>query len=430
MTERYERHIEGFLAKVLESLPAIALDGLKGVGKTESASSLAETVYMLDRSLDRLLVENRMSRLDEDATPVLVDEWQKLPEVWDFVRRSVDNNRTTGRFLLTGSVTAKNLDVHSGAGRIVKLRMYPLSLEERRLDKPSVRLSNLLGQTDPFAAEIEGETFIGFDRYMEEIVLSGLPGQRVADEFGRRLLFGSYLDNLLSHDFEQEGIRVRQPHALKRWLTSYAAAIASTTAYNSILDAATAGDSEKPALKTTIAYREALERLWLIDELPAWLDGENYYSRLKKTPKHYLADSAFAVQLLNISIDALLGGDKNALPDTRFDKRYGNIIGRLFEALVCQSLKAYASVLNAEVSYFHTENGEREIDFMVTQGLKTVAVEVKLAPTVDGTDVRHLVWLKQAMGKRLTDAVVLTTGQIAYRREDGIAVIPAALFGA
>jgi predicted AAA+ superfamily ATPase len=430
MTERYERHIEGFLAKVLESLPAVALDGLKGVGKTESASTIAKTVYMLDRSPDRLLVENRMSRLDEDTAPVLVDEWQKLPEVWDFIRRSVDRDRTAGRFLLTGSVTAKNLDVHSGAGRIVRLRMYPLSLEERRLDKPSVRLSDLLGQTDPFTAEIGGETFIGFSRYMEEIALSGLPGQRVADELGRKLLFGSYLDNLLSHDFEQEGIRIRQPHALKRWLTSYAAAIASTTAYSRILDAATAGDSEKPALKTTIAYREALERLWLIDEIPAWLDGENYYSRLKKTPKHYLTDTAFAVQLLNISIDALLGKDKDALPDTRFDQHYGNIIGRLFESLVCQSLKAYTSVLNAEVSYFHTENGEREIDFMVTQGLRTVAVEVKSAPTVDDIDVRHLIWLKKAMGKRLTDAVVLTTGQIAYRRADGIAVVPAALFGA
>jgi predicted AAA+ superfamily ATPase len=430
MTERYKRHIEGFLAKVLESLPAIAIDGLKGVGKTESASTIAKTVYMLDRSPDRLFVENRMSRLDEDATPILIDEWQKLPEVWDFVRRSVDSDRAAGRFLLTGSVTAKNLDVHSGAGRIVRLRMYPLSLEERRLDNPSVKLSDLLGQTDPFTAEIEGETSVGFDRYMEEIALSGLPGQRVADELGRRLLFGSYLDNLLSHDFEQEGIRVRQPHVLKRWLTSYAAAVASTAAYNRILDAATAGDSEKPALKTTIAYREALERLWLIDELPAWLDGENYYSRLKNTPKHYLADTAFAVQLLGISIDALLGRDRNALPDTRFDKRYGNIIGRLLESLACQSLKAYASVLNAEVSYFHTENGEREIDFIVTQGLRTVAVEVKAAPTVDDTDARHLVWLKKTMGRRLTDAVILTTGQIAYRRADGIAVVPMALFGA
>jgi predicted AAA+ superfamily ATPase len=429
MAERYERHIEAFLGNALGSLPAIAIDGLKGVGKTESASTIAKTVYMLDRSPDRLLVENRMGRLDEDAVPVLIDEWQRLPEVWDFVRRSVDADRTAGRFLLTGSVTAKNLDIHSGAGRIVRLRMYPLSLEERGLDRPSVRLGDLLAQTEPFTAAIEGETSVGFDRYMEEIALSGLPGQRAADELGRRLLLESYLDNLLSHDFEQEGIRVRQPHALRRWLTSYAAAIASTAAYNRILDAATAGESEKPAARTTIAYREALERLWLIDELPTWLDGEGYYSRLKKTPKHYLADTAFAVQLLGISVDALLGKDRRALPDTGFDKRYGNIIGRLFESLVCQSLRAYASVLGAAVSYFHTENGDREIDFMVTQGLKTVAVEVKSAPTVDDADVRHLVWLKKTMGRKLTDAVVLTTGPIAYRRSDGIAVVPAALLG-
>jgi predicted AAA+ superfamily ATPase len=432
MKNRYYRLIEYLLVDIMEELPAVAIDGLKGVGKTESASTIAKTVFKLDNERDRLLLTNSMERLREAQGPVLLDEWQRLPAVWDYVRREVDRDRgrDAQRFILTGSASAKDLDVHSGAGRIVRLRMFPLSLEERGLDKKTVSLAAVFQQQESCVTPIEGETEVSFDRYMEEVTLSGLPGLRIEGERNRRLALGSYLDNLLTHDFAQEGILVRQPQVLKRWLTAYAAAIASTSGYNRILDSSTAGEAHKPAAKTATAYREALERLWMIDELPAWLDGEGYYSRLKKTAKHYLADPALAVQLLGISIDGLLGKNTRQLPQTRFDERYGNIIGRLFEALVFQSLRAYAASNGAELWYFHTEKGEREIDFIVTQGAQTVAIEVKATPFVDDRDVRHLVWLKNAMGDRLTDALILTTGPLAYRRPDGVAVVPAALFGA
>ncbi|MDR1014660.1 MAG: DUF4143 domain-containing protein [Coriobacteriales bacterium] len=430
MDSRYIRLIEPFLEDLLTDLPAISVDGLKGIGKTESASRIANTVFELDSERDRLLLENDAERLVAAKQPVLLDEWQKLPWVWDHVRRLVDRNRQRSSFLFTGSITAKNLDLHSGAGRIVRIRMFPLSLEERGLGKKTVSLSSLFDSGQSCSAPIGGETAIAFSDYLNEIALSGLPALRIANERRRRTVLSSYLDNLLTHDFVQEGINIKQPQALKRWLTAYAAAISSTAGYNLILDNATAGVAEKPATRTTIAYREALERLWLIEELPAWLDGENYYARLKRTPKHYLADPAFAVQLLDISIDRLLGQPSQHLPETRFDGRYGNIVGRLFEALLYQSLCAYAAVLEAEMFYFHTEKGEREIDFILTQGSRTIAVEVKAAPFVDDADVRHLVWLKKAMGGRLADALIITTGPLAYRRPDGIAVVPAALLGA
>jgi predicted AAA+ superfamily ATPase len=210
-------------------------------------------------------------------------------------------------------------------------------------------------------------------------------------------------------------------------LASYAAAISTAAGYSEILDNSTAGESGKPAAKTTIAYREALERLWLIDELPAWLAGENHYSRLKKTPKHYLADPAFAVRLLGINEEHLTGRKRLSGPSGRFDEKHGSIIGRLFEALVFQSLKVYASVNDAALYYFRTQNGDREIDFILEQGDRVIAVEVKTAPSVSGEDVRHLVWLKGAMGDRLADAIIINTGNTAYRRPDGIAVVPAAL---
>jgi predicted AAA+ superfamily ATPase len=430
MEKHFPRLIENYLADLLVDLPAFSIDGLKGIGKTVSASKLAKTSYRLDSEHDHLLLSNNMELLLEAERPVLLDEWQRLPAVWDFIRRAVDDDQASSRYLLTGSIFAKDLDVHSGAGRIIRLRMFPLSLEERGLDRKTVSLAALFAQAVPGSLEIRGETAVTLGHYLEEIALSGLPGMRMEDERRRRLVFGSYLDSLLSHDFAQEGVRVRQPQALKRWLTSYAAAIASTADYNLILRGASAGAASAPSAKTTIAYREALERLWLIDELPAWLDGENYYSRLKRAPRHYLADPAFAVHLLDIGIDSLLPKGGGHFPETRFDERYGNIVGRLFDALVFQSLRAYAAVNEAGIHYFHTEKGERKIDFIVTQGAKTVAIEVKAAPSVKDGDVRHLVWLRDAMGDRLTDALIVNTGPVAYRRPDGIAVVPAALLGA
>jgi predicted AAA+ superfamily ATPase len=99
-------------------------------------------------------------------------------------------------------------------------------------------------------------------------------------------------------------------------------------------------------------------------------------------------------------------------------------------ALVHQSLRVYASVNGAELSYFHTQNGNREIDFILTRGAQTIAIEVKAAPTVTDGDVRHLIWLQKVMGERLADKLIITTGPIAYRRPDGVAVVPASLLGA
>jgi predicted AAA+ superfamily ATPase len=128
---------------MLSELPAIAITGLKGVGKTESASSMARTVFELDKEQDRLIIENNPERLRDSVPPVLLDEWQRLPEVWDRVRREVDKNWQTGRFLLTGSVSTKDLDIHSGAGRIAGFRMYPLSIEERGIERGTVSIGDM-----------------------------------------------------------------------------------------------------------------------------------------------------------------------------------------------------------------------------------------------------------------------------------------------
>ena len=210
------------------------------------------------------------------------------------------------------------------------------------------------------------------------------------------------------------------------WLRAYAAASGTTAAYNSILDAATPGDSDKPAKTTTIGYRDVLARLWLLDPLPGWAPTGNPFTRLAQMPKHHLADPALAARLLNLTAENLLRGPDQAPTFGRAEP----IVGGLFESLVALDVRVYAQAAQAAVSHLRTRDGDHEIDLIVEGAAgRVLALEVKLASNVSDKDVRHLRWLRTRIGEDLLDAAVITTGPYAYRRSDGIAVIPAALLG-
>src|SRR4051812_26980535 len=144
MREYVARVVDAELDELMTGLPAIALEGPKGVGKTETAVRRAKTGFTLDDTAQRALIAAEPGRLDRATPPVLVDEWQLHPEVWDLVRRSVDREAAPGRFLLTGSATPTTAPTHSGAGRIVRLRMRPMTLPERGIAQPTVSLRALL----------------------------------------------------------------------------------------------------------------------------------------------------------------------------------------------------------------------------------------------------------------------------------------------
>ncbi|MCL2047034.1 MAG: AAA family ATPase, partial [Oscillospiraceae bacterium] len=294
MKQQYERLIEPYLINLMKEFPAIAIDGLKGVGKTVSTKKIASTAYELDKPRDYEIIANIPETLLQVSSPVLIDEWQRVPSVWDFVRRAVDEGIGAGTFLLTGSISSTNTNIHSGAARIIRRKMYPLSLAERAIEIPTVSIAEMLETEKPFQAKVSGITGVSSKNYINEIVASGLPDFRSYTTQSRKIAIESYIDNILSHDFSQQGVRIRQPETLLRWLRAYSAAISTDAGYSEILDASTAGEGHKPAAKTTIAYREALENLWLLDELQPWIDGESFFSNLKLSPKHYLADPAFA----------------------------------------------------------------------------------------------------------------------------------------
>lgn len=419
-----DRLVDAELDELLGGLSALSIEGPKGVGKTATAQRRANSAFALDDPAQRELLAADPERLERAAPPVLVDEWQRHPAVWDQVRRSVDRDPTVGRFLLTGSATPVDAPTHSGAGRIVQVRMRPMTLAERQVETPSVSLAELLTGARP---AIDGATPADLPVYTEEILRSGFPAIHAMPGRARRASLDGYLTRIVEHDFPEQGRLVRRPETLRRWLAGYAAATATTASYNAILAASTPGESDKPAKTTTIAYRDVLTQLWVLDPVPGWVPTRNHFTRLAQSPKHHLADPALAARLLGASASSLLAGDSAGprLP------RDGTLLGALFESLVALNLRVYAQASEASVHHLRTSRGDHEVDFIVERDdHRIVAVEVKLSTSVDDRDVSHLHWLGRELGDDLLDAVVVTTGRHAYRRRDGIAVVPAALLGA
>lgn len=421
MTAYQRRVVDDELNELMPGLPAIALEGARAVGKTRTARERASTMLDLDDPGVRDVVAADVAAALGAARPVVVDEWQRIPHIWDHVRREVDNGAASGSFLLTGSTEPPVWPAHSGAGRIVSIRMRPLSLHERLPEGDRVRLSDLASGR---RARLDGHTSVGLADYVEEIVRSGFPGMRRLPPRAMRAQIASYVDSLINRDFPEFGHAVRRPDTLRRWMAAYAAATSTVTSFEKIRDAAGAGHTEAPAKTTVIVYRDILERLYVLDALPAWAPSRNHITQLSLPPKHHLVDPALAVSLLGLSANDLSQGrGPHHAPQPG-----GAFLGALFESLVTQSVRVYAQQMEARVGHMRTKGGRQEVDLiMECLGGGIIAMEVKLNPVVDDATVRHLYWLTERMGDEMLDAIVVTTGNTAYRRSDGIAVVPAAM---
>jgi predicted AAA+ superfamily ATPase len=424
MSDEYlSRVVDGELDELLPALPALALEGIKGVGKTVTAKRRATTVHALDAPGSLDIYRADPYRLLEGDGPVLIDEWQRLPVVWDLVRRAVDDRAAPASFLLAGSAAPDGSETHSGAGRIIRVRLRPLTVAERGVGSPMVSLARLLaGGRDP----LRGSTTVGLEAYATEICRSGLPGLRRYRDRALRSQLDGYIERIIDRDFPELDKVVRYPTALRRWLAAYGAATGTTASYETIRDVATSGDADKQSRATTEAYRETLERLWILDPLPAWTPSRNHLRRLASAPRHHLADPALAARLLGAGPDALL----DARPSQAPVPRDGTLLGQLFESLVALDVRVHAQAAEARVSHLRTHGGQHEVDLIVERDdHRVVAIEVKLTHSVDDADVRHLKWLWSQIGDDLLDAIVITTGTDAYRRTDGIGVVPLALLG-
>ena len=207
------RIIDDLLDEVIGDLAAIALEGAKGVGKTATARQRARSELSMDVASQRALVAGNVRLIRNLEPPVLLDEWQLEPQVWDAVRRAVDDDRAGGQFLLTGSAgVAPGVRIHSGAGRIVSVRMRPLSLAERGIETPTVSLASLMNRE---GVEIGGHTTVGLAEYTDEILGSGFPGIRPLSERGQRIQLDSYVTRIVDRELVENEVEVRRPRALR-----------------------------------------------------------------------------------------------------------------------------------------------------------------------------------------------------------------------
>jgi hypothetical protein len=298
--------------------------------------------------------------------------------------------------------------------------MRSMTLSERGVGAPLISLSELLsGRQHPF----EGHCTLGLVDYADEVLASGFPALRSVSPRALRFQLDSHLRNAVDRDVPEQGLNIRKPESMLAWLRAYASATSTTASSTQIHDDATAGHVDKPARGKASAYRDVLARLWLLDPVAAWLPTGRPMTRLGQTPKHHLADPALAARLLGLSRDALLNGD--GLP---IGPQAGTMLGHLFESLVTLCVRVPAQAAEAEVAHLHSRNGDHEVDLvLVRDDGRILAIEVKLGNTVEDTDVRHLRWLAGQLGDRLLDAIIINTGRTAYRRLDGILVLPLGL---
>ena len=413
-----KRIVDDILDTLMPELPAILLDGPKAVGKTSTAAQRAKTTKRFDRADERTFAAANPAWITQGERPILLDEWQRSPDVWGEVKAAVDRDFSGGQYLLTGSLP--NAETHSGAGRITTVRMRPLSIAERDIEMPTVSLKKLLEGS----ATIEGKTSIDINDYAKEMMKSGFPAIRTLSGRALRVALDGYLERIIDADIREVGLSIRKPASLRSWITAYAAATATTASWETIRDAANSGSNEPPAKSTVIPYRDALSRLRILDELPAWAPSHTQIAKASLTAKHFLADPALALRLMNYDSETILTAA--SFGKAQYDLP---LIGRMFEALAVQSIQTYAQATFARLAHFRDTNGRHEVDMIVErEDGKVLGIEVKLSSTPEASDGKHLKWLKSQIGEQLIDSIVIYAGRYAYRH-NGIAYVPLALLG-
>jgi predicted AAA+ superfamily ATPase len=400
----------------MSSAGAVLIEGAKACGKTATAARVARSVVRLDVDPGaRALIGAAPEVLLNQPTPILFDEWQLEPALWDLVRREVDDRSPQrGQFILTGSATP-NDDVtrHSGAGRISTLRMRPMSLHEAGHSTGSVSLADLFADGTPAALD----PGVAVPELIDQIVIGGWPDLVGASVNDARQWVRDYLRNVVEIDVQNLGVR-RDPENLRRLLIALARGVGTDIGVQS-LARDVGGVDGATGWNTVSAYLASLNRLMLIEDVPAWAPHMRSTTPLRKSPTRYMVDPSLGVA-------ALGAGPKQLLADLR-------ATGFHFEAMVVRDLRIYTQPLNGSLSHWRDSNGN-EVDVVVTlDDGRWAAFEVKMNPRdVDAAARSLLRFLEKVdttkVGKPAFCAVI-TTRSAAYRRSDGVLVLPIAGLG-
>lgn len=407
------------LSDRLTSIGAVLIDGPKGCGKTETALQQAKSSVRFDTDANaRALLGLNPAELFDQETPILFDEWQRAPEVWDQVRRHVDDLRGRGLYILTGSATPKyERELHSGAGRIGTLRMRPMSLFEAGHSTGEVSLTALLRGEDQ-AAKRTAMTVPGL---MERIVIGGWPALLDQSERTARNWLADYLTQIVDIDIPDLGVGRRTPARLRRTLASLGRSV-GTTIKLTALGADIAGDDQRPPAKETVnSYLDALDRLKLTENSPAWKPHMRSRMELREAPVRYFVDPSLGTAALKV-------GSKDLLADLA-------AAGFHFEAMAVRDLRIYAQALGGAVYSWRESHGRKEVDAIVDTPGGWAAFEVKLTgdqEVIEGA-AKGLVDFAAAVdaskhGNPSALVVVTATGG-GGKRADGVHVVPISALG-
>ncbi|MDY6049053.1 MAG: DUF4143 domain-containing protein [Corynebacterium sp.] len=259
--------------------------------------------------------------------PLLIDEWQRLPQSWDLVRRAVDNGAPPGSIYLTGSATPQaGVTTHTGAGRIMSVRLRPIGLCELTPNPAAISVTSLCEG----GAAIEGESDTDLAGYLTLLYITGFPQPRHPAGMQQEFL-ATYVARIVDRELPAQGYTIRNRFGLQSWLHAYAQVTGTDASYSEILARATEGSGDAPSKRTTAVYREKLDEIWMLDELPAWESPTHRIPGQTRSPKHYLADVALGLHLAGIRPSSL-NTSENA-----------GLLGRFFEAYAVHSLRVAAT---------------------------------------------------------------------------------------
>lgn len=404
------------LQKRLESSGAVLVEGPKACGKTETGRQLARSEVLLDIDEEaRQAAEINPGLILDGETPRLIDEWQAAPGIWNHIRRAVDDRGEPGQFILAGSAQPTDDETrHTGAGRISRLRMRPMSLFELGTSNGEVSLAALLAGEKAAAADPR----LPLQDVAAALCRGGWPGLRRLELEAALRGVRDYLNEVIRADLKNVGPRHR-PERVLRLLRSLARNLATSAAATTLAsDASVSGD---PVSSETVGdYLAALNRLFIIEDQPAWRPHLRSRYALRKAPKRHLVDPSLAVAALRASPQALMN-DLNAF-------------GHFFESLVVRDLRIYAQPLEADIEHYRDSN-ELEVDAIVNcSDGRWGAFEIKLGGETAIEEAALA--LRKFAGQIDTDRAgepaalaVLTAGGYGYMREDGIQVVPIGALG-
>ena len=408
----------------LEAFGAVQIAGPKWCGKTTTAERRAASVIKMqdpDRREGYLATaRTKPSLLLKGDTPRLIDEWQVAPVIWDAVRHAVDERREKGQFILTGSTVIDDDEImHTGTGRITKMAMYPMSLFESLESNGSISLRRLFDEPD---YNIDGEMS---QLSIEQLIFAACRGGWPAslDEMSTKaklLIIKVYIYEICNRDISRVDKKRRNPTLARLILRSYARNICTPAKKTSML-ADIVDDMKGISMPTYDNYVGALERLFIIDDIDAWTPAIRSKTVIRTGKKRCFVDPSIAVASLGASPESL-----------ELDL---NTFGSIFECLCFRDLRVYSQALGGRLSYYHDRSGLDVDAVLHLEDGRYALIECKLGSREIEEGAKHLLEIKRLVteknkaGKKTIFRepdllIVLTGGEMAYTREDGVKVIP------